>query len=173
MEFINGYPESMRESIKNVEKTRQSRLGTKFTPLTLDERHALLSKFHPDYHAKGKRSLGLGANKGEVIINEVADLLEANPLISEKDVDLSKIDYDVDVLILGGGGAGTVAALWAFNSGIKEDKMLITTKLRHGDSNSMMAQGGIQAADRPKDDPAQHYLDTYGGGHFANKPEHN
>lgn len=171
MDFINGYPESMRESIKKVEKTRQSRLVTKFTPLTLEERHTLLSKFHPDYHAKGKRSVGLGANKGEVIINEVADLLEASPLITENDVDLSKIDYDVDVLILGGGGAGTVAALWAFNSGIKEDRMLITTKLRHGDSNSMMAQGGIQAADRPQDDPTHHYLDTYGGGHFANKPE--
>ncbi len=171
MEFINGYPESMRESIKKVEQTRQSRLDTKFTPLTLDERHTLLSKFHPDYNTKGKRSVGVGVNKGEIIINEVADMLEANPLISKKDIDLSKIDYDVDVSILGGGGAGTVAALWASNKGVNTDKILITTKLRHGDSNSMMAQGGIQAADRREDKPTHHFLDTYGGGHFANKPE--
>jgi len=31
----------------------------------------------------------------------------------------------------------------------------------------MMAEGGIQAADKPNDSPAQHFLDAYGGGHFA------
>ena len=30
-----------------------------------------------------------------------------------------------------------------------------------------MTEGGIQAADKPNDSPAQHYLDAYGGGHFA------
>ena len=28
-------------------------------------------------------------------------------------------------------------------------------------------EGGIQAADKPNDSPAQHFLDAYGGGHFA------
>jgi succinate dehydrogenase / fumarate reductase flavoprotein subunit len=74
-------------------------------------------------------------------------------------------------LIIGGGGAGTVAALFAYESGVPRDKILIVTKLRHGDANSMMAQGGIQAADRSEDSPALHYLDIYGGGHFTNKPE--
>ena len=41
------------------------------------------------------------------------------------------------------------------------------TKLRMGDANTMMAEGGIQAADKPNDSPAQHFLDAYGGGHFA------
>ena len=86
-------------------------------------------------------------------------------------MDLSKIDYDVDILIVGGGGAGTVASLFAYENGVQKDKILIVTKLRHGDANSMMAQGGIQAADRPEDSPALHYLDIYGGGHFENKPE--
>jgi succinate dehydrogenase / fumarate reductase flavoprotein subunit len=45
------------------------------------------------------------------------------------------------------------------------------TKLRFGDANTMMAQGGIQAADRPEDSPAIHYLDVIGGGHFTNVPE--
>jgi succinate dehydrogenase/fumarate reductase flavoprotein subunit len=36
----------------------------------------------------------------------------------------------------------------------------------------MMAEGGIQAVSRPgKDSPYYHYLDTLGGGHFANVPE--
>jgi succinate dehydrogenase/fumarate reductase flavoprotein subunit len=45
------------------------------------------------------------------------------------------------------------------------------TKLRFGDANTMMAQGGIQAADRPEDSPAIHYLDVIGGGHFDNLPD--
>ena len=36
-----------------------------------------------------------------------------------------------------------------------------------GDANTMMAEGGIQAADKPNDSPAQHFLDAFGGGHFA------
>jgi succinate dehydrogenase/fumarate reductase flavoprotein subunit len=36
----------------------------------------------------------------------------------------------------------------------------------------MMAEGGIQAVSQPgKDSPYYHYLDTLGGGHFANVPE--
>lgn len=171
MEIINGYPDYMRESINEVVKTRQARLKKTFTPMTMDERKQVLDKFHPDYKAEGKRSLAIGPNKGKVTLSEVADLLEAHPIISPKDINLSQIDYDVDVLIIGGGGAGTVAALWASNNGTPVDKILIVTKLRHGDSNSMMAQGGIQAADRPQDSPVKHYLDTYGGGHFSNKPE--
>ncbi len=35
----------------------------------------------------------------------------------------------------------------------------------------MMAEGGIQAADKPNDSPAIHFLDAFGGGHFAAKRE--
>ena len=35
----------------------------------------------------------------------------------------------------------------------------------------MMAEGGIQAADKENDSPVQHYLDAFGGGHFAARPE--
>ena len=48
---------------------------------------------------------------------------------------------------------------------------MIVTKLRIGDANTMMAEGGIQAADKENDSPVQHYLDCFGGGHFAAKPE--
>ncbi|HCY52269.1 MAG TPA: succinate dehydrogenase/fumarate reductase flavoprotein subunit, partial [Clostridiales bacterium] len=84
------------------------------------------------------------------------------------DVDLNKVDYDVDVLIIGGGGAGASAAIEADNNGAKA---MIVTKLRAGDANTMMAEGGIQAADKPNDSPAIHYVDAFGGGHFAAKPE--
>ena len=64
----------------------------------------------------------------------------------------------------GGGGAGASAAIEAHQSGAK---VMVVTKLRMGDANTKMAEGGIQAADKPGDSPAQHFLDAYGGGHFA------
>ena len=83
-------------------------------------------------------------------------------------MDLSKIDYDVDVLVIGGGGAGASAAIEAHEAGAD---VMIVTKLRIGDANTMMAEGGIQAADKENDSPVQHYLDAFGGGHFAARPE--
>jgi succinate dehydrogenase/fumarate reductase flavoprotein subunit len=170
MEIINGYPDYMRESIETVEKTRPQRLKATFEQMTLEEREEILNEYHPDYKPEAKREISFGPSKGQRVPQEVADLIEAHPLVGPDDIDLSQIDYDTDILIIGGGGGGTVAALWAHYSGIAVDRILICTKLRHGDSNSMMAQGGIQAADRPEDSPMRHYLDVIGGGHFTNKP---
>ena len=60
-------------------------------------------------------------------------------------VTLAEPDYDTDVLIIGGGGAGCAAAIEAHNNGAK---VTVVTKLRMGDANTMMAEGGIQAADK-------------------------
>ncbi|MEE1284147.1 MAG: FAD-binding protein, partial [Acutalibacteraceae bacterium] len=49
--------------------------------------------------------------------------------------------------------------------------VMIVTKLRIGDANTMMAEGGIQAADKENDSPAIHFVDAFGGGHFAAKRE--
>ena len=95
-------------------------------------------------------------------------MLEAHSRISAADVDLSDIRYDVDVLIIGGGGAGASAAIEADNAGAKA---MIVTKLRIGDANTMMAEGGIQAADKENDSPAIHFVDAFGGGHYAAKRE--
>lgn len=171
MKMIDGYPDYMMESIKMVERTRKARIGTNLPLMSLEEREIVLNKFHPDFKSHEKRPLQIGPNAGDRMPLEIIRLLEAPPLLNPDEVDLSHIDYDVDVLIIGGGGAGTVASLWANMSGVPADRILITTKLRHGDSNSMMAQGGIQAADKGSDDPLIHYLDVIGGGHFANKPD--
>lgn len=171
MEIIRGYPDYMRESIEKVEKTRPNRLKATFESMTLEEREEILNEYHPDYKPEAKREISFGPSKGQKVPLEVADLIEAHPLVNPDDVDLSHIDYDIDILIIGGGGGGTVAALWAYYSGVPVENILIVTKLRHGDSNSMMAQGGIQAADRKVDSPPRHYLDAIGGGHFTNKPE--
>jgi len=159
------------ESIERVEEKRERNMKEPVKPMSLKDREEILSKYHPDYMEGTRRKVRVGVDKGKLMYNGIVDLLEAKPVVDPKDIDLGKIDYDVDILIIGGGGAGTVAALFAYESGVPRDRILIVTKLRHGDANSMMAQGGIQAADRPEDSPVLHYLDIYGGGHFTNKPE--
>jgi len=171
LKFIRGYPEYMYESIRLVNKTRPKRKGKLLPQMTPKEREEILNLCHPDYVPGGKREIKIGQNKGEIAPNELVDLLEAYPLIESKDIDLARIDWTVDILIIGGGLAGTSAALLANDNGIPADKILLTNKLRHGDANSMMAQGGTQAADRPNDSPVLHYIDVMGGGHFTNKPD--
>jgi len=169
--MIDGYPAYMRESIKKVAATRPSRIGKLAKAMTMEERKEVLSMCHPDYAAGSKTKLKIGPNEGDMAPYEVADLLEAYPLISKNDIDLEKIDYEPDLLIIGGGLAGISAALLANDNGIPAEKILLVNKLRLGDSNSVMAQGGTQAADRPNDSPVTHFLDAMGGGHFTNKPD--
>jgi len=162
------YPTYTEESIRKVEATRGRRLKETFPRLSEEEKPPLLEHFHPDYKAGNMRQLLLGANKGSQTPDEVADLLEGNSRLSPDKVNLDRIDYDVDVLVIGGGGAGASAALLARENGAN---VLLATKLRLGDANTVGAQAGTQAADRPNDSPAIHYLDTVGGGHFDNIPE--
>ena len=170
LKFIEGYPEYMYKLLQIVHETRSARMREKPRPMTLEEREEVL-RIHPDYAPGGKREIKIGPNKGDIAPNEVVDLLEAYPVIEPEEIDLSKVDFTPDILILGGGLAGTAAAIWANDMGIPAENILLATKLRHGDSNSIMAQGGTQAADRPGDSPIIHFIDTMGGGHFANKPE--
>jgi succinate dehydrogenase/fumarate reductase flavoprotein subunit len=170
-DYTSGYPDYMRESLKNVAATRSGRIGKHFRSMTADEKQQILKDYHPDWKMDQKRELKLGSSKGQLMPHEVVNIIEAHSIISPKDIDLNKIDYDVEILIIGAGGAGLSSALLANENGIEPDKILMVTKLRLGDANSKMSQGGIQAADAPEDSPTHHYLDIIGGGHYANKPE--
>ena len=139
------YTEEMLESIKKVEASRASRIGKELRRMDADEKDNLLKEFHPDYKESGFATLEMGPNKGEKAPAELAELLQANSRVLGKDIDLTHPDYDVDVLVIGGGGAGASAAIEAHNGGAN---VMIVTKLRIGDANTMMAEGGIQAADR-------------------------
>ena len=168
------YTEELKNLIKVVEKTRPQRLarkkrGEEFPLMSLDEAEAILKKYHPDYKEEGRHELKVGPSKGYQIAQEFADLLEAWSRINPDKIDLSRVDIETDVLIIGGGGAGTAAALLAEQNGAR---VIVATKLRHGDANTMMAEGGIQAATKiEKDSACMHYLDTMGAGHFKNEPE--
>ena len=168
------YPEYMRDSLKLVEETRSKRLDLErsgkpvFKPMSAEEREDVLNRFHPDYKKESRRVVHIGPNQGEELTTEVVDILESHSRIKPELFDLTKPDYETDILIIGGGGAGCAAAIIAMQNGAKS---IISTKLRIGDANSMMSQGGMQAAVTPQDSPPRHYLDALGGGHFDNKPD--
>ena len=167
------YTAELKKLIKVVEKTRPARVekkkkGEEFPAMSLKEREEIL-KYHPDFKQDGRSEIKVGPSKGYSIANEIVDMIHANSRVEAGKIDLANPDFETDVLIIGGGGAGTAAALMARKKGVK---VLIATKLRHGDANTMMAEGGIQASTKAeKDSPYYHYLDAIGGGHFKNDPE--
>ncbi|NOQ43328.1 MAG: FAD-binding protein [Dehalococcoidia bacterium] len=161
------YPPEMQESVDNVIATRERRLEESYPVLSAEEKATLLQGFHPDSIAGGMRELQIGPNKGERTPNELADLLEGNSRIDPDIIDLDTVDYDVDVLVIGGGGGGAAAALLAQEN---DASVMLVTKLRLGDANTVGAEGGTQAATKPQDSPAIHYLDAMGGGGFTNIP---
>ena len=136
------YPESLTDLIGLVDATRDKRLAEKIGMLSDKKKIELLQRCHPDYKDSAFRNLRVGVNKEDRVTHEFADLLE-----SYSDLDYSKIDlqpeHTTDVLVLGGGGAGVTAALFAESMGAK---VLLATKLRLGNSNTIMALGGMQSS---------------------------
>lgn len=123
----------------------------------------LLRGFHPDHRPRGMERLAIGASAGSACPAELATLLQSDALI--EDIDLAGAPIlDADVLVLGGGGAGCVAALSAARAGAR---VLVATKLRLGDGNTVMAEGGIQAAIGAEDSLQRHFEDTLRTGHFT------
>ncbi len=162
------YSEKFTESLKAVEAAREQNISLEPARMTAQQKEDLLKAYHPDYKQDEFEELKIGPNKGQKVPCELAATLQAHSRIKAEDIDLTNPDYDVDVLIIGGGGAGASAAIEANEAGAD---VMIVTKLRIGDANTMMAEGGIQAADKENDSPAIHFVDALGGGHFAAKKE--
>ena len=160
------YSEIFEKSLAAVEAAREKNIALEPARMTAQQKEDLLAAYHPDYKKEEFSELLVGANKGEKVPHELAQMLQAHSRITADSVDLTKPDYDVDVLVIGGGGAGSSAAIVAHEAGAN---VMIVTKLRIGDANTMMAEGGIQAADKANDSPAIHFVDAFGGGHFAAK----
>src|SRR4029078_12222449 len=146
-----------------VHKTRDARRKQTLEKFSPADRDQLIHKYHPDYRASAYRPIRFGPNKGDRTVSELATLLEGDSPIQD-DMDLSPA-YTTDVLVIGGGGAGCAAALHAHGAG---SKVMLATKLRLGDSNSVMAQGGMQISVAPGDSPVTHFVDTLKGGHMQN-----
>ncbi len=162
------YSKEFQNSIKLVEEARAKNIALEPERMTAQQKEELLAQYHPDYKKDQFRELKIGSNKGDMVPIELSEILQAHSRITASDVDLENPDYECDVLIIGGGGAGASAAIEANEAGAD---VLLVTKLRMGDANTMMAEGGIQAADKPNDSPAIHFVDAFGGGHYAAKRE--
>lgn len=162
------YPIEMQESVRKVEVSRSSRIGETFSRLSFSEKAKLLETYHPDFRMTGKKEIPIGPNKGDTAPKEFVALLGSPSQLDPETIDLEKVDYRADVLVIGAGGAGVTTALFAKENGAE---VLLATKLRLGDSNTIMAEGGIGAATSPEDSPVIHYIDTIVGGRGKNIPE--
>ena len=162
------YSEQFKESLARVEAAREKNIALEPVRMTAEQKETVLASFHPDYKVDEFAVLQIGPNKGDKVPKELAEILQAHSRITPDSVCLDAPDYETDVLIIGGGGAGASAAIEAHEAGAD---VMVVTKLRMGDANTMMAEGGIQAADKPNDSPAIHFVDAFGGGHFAAKRE--
>lgn len=168
------YTPELKNLIKIVEKTRPERVvrkmrGEEFQGIPVDQRQDILKRYHPDFIEGTRKKIGVGPSKGYGISNEYVDILETKSRVDPDKIDLNDVTMETDVLVIGGGGAGNSAAILARESGAK---VVLATKLRNGDANTMMAEGGIQGSSKTwKDSPYYHFLDVMGGGHFVNDPE--
>src|SRR5256885_3338175 len=151
---------ALQQIVHRTRDARRKQTLHKFSPADCDQ---LIHKFHPDFRERAYRPIRFGPNEGDKTVVELATLLEGDSSIADG-FDLTP-DYTTDVLVVGGGGAGCAAALHAHAAGAK---VIMATKLRLGDSNSVMAQGGMQISVAPEDSPVTHFVDTLKGGHMQN-----
>jgi len=153
----------IHELQKIVHKTRDVRRTQTLPKYSPAERDTLIKKYHSAHRESAERPVKCGPNAGDRTVRELAALLEGESPVPA-DLDLTP-NYTTDVLVVGGSGAGCAADLHAHANGAK---VTLATKLRLGDSNTVMAQGGIQVAVTADDSPVQHFLDTLKGGHMKN-----
>ena len=104
--------EIIAKSAALVAQKREYNASLEPKRLTAEEKDDVLKKFHPDHIESQFKEIVIGPNKGEKAPLELVDLLQGKPkLLSEnfsgcilKDtVDLSKPDYETDVVIICGG----------------------------------------------------------------------
>ena len=152
-----------KTSLDKVEQTRAERRDQSAPAISDDEAQNLIKEYHPDY-VGNERKIHVGPNAdADAFPMELADLLESDSPVPKNFQ--PNVDIETDVLIIGGGGAGVTAALGLADSGIQ---VHLATKLRLGDANTVMAEGGIQAALGPSDSTRRHFADSYVGGHGRN-----
>lgn len=164
---MTGSPtEHLREALEALADGVATRAEQDLPLLDTDGRERLLAAHHPDSSKAANTPIRFGSNAGEPAPRELAALLAAPSHLQPQPGVPIQIDDEVDVLVIGGGGAGTVAALSAHAQGAS---VLLATKLRLGDSNTCMANG-ISAAIGQHDSPSLHFLDTLAAGRFTGIP---
>ena len=95
------YSKEFRESLNAVEAAREANIALEPARMTAEEKEKLLKQYHPDYKTSEFAVLKVGANSGEEVPHELCEMLQAHSRINPCEIDLGKIDYDVDVLVIG------------------------------------------------------------------------
>ena len=159
------YTKEMMASVARVEALREKKnLHREQKRMDADEINQLLRDFHPDGLRFGMDTITVGPNRGEIAPKNWCGLLHAKGRVPREKIDLSHADFITDVLIIGGGGAGAAAAIEASRLGAK---VLLVTKLRLGDSNTIMAERRHSSGGQGGgDSPILHYLDVMGWRSF-------
>lgn len=81
-------------------------------------------------------------------------------------------EQETDILIVGAGGAGLFAALYADDNTPDDVEITVVVKKLAGKSGcTRMVQGGYNAVLNPDDSVELHYYDTIKGGKFINDQE--
>ncbi len=129
----------------------------------INDHQQLLHDYHPDYAAESRVTLTIGVNRNDPCHPQLAALLQSDSLSDDQLLEGAS-HIETDVLVIGSGGAGCAAALIAAENNAQ---VLIASKTRLGDSNTVMAEGGIQASINPNDTPQAHFEETLQAGHHA------
>lgn len=76
-----------------------------------------------------------------------------------------------DILIIGMGAAGQLAALYAYDTNPDLDIIIVTKALKGKGGCSRMVQGGFNVVLNPADSHEKHLMDTLKGGQYINDQE--
>ncbi|MEN9978811.1 MAG: FAD-binding protein, partial [candidate division WOR-3 bacterium] len=114
-----SYPSPLQELVQRVNQTREQRLKQNFPRLSAEEKQALLEQFHPDYRTDTFTTIQVGPNAGDRTPRELASLIEGESPLTNAALNLDHFDYETDVLVIGGGGAGCAAAITADDHGAR------------------------------------------------------
>jgi len=155
------------QMLLDLQESRVKRMEQKLPIVSAEEKQERLQKYHPDYIDSLFSPLDSGVSKGTKVVSEFADLVRSRSIADKAQIDQSA-SFETDVLVVGGGGAGITAAIFAYDSGAE---VTLVTKLRLGDSNTIMAQGGLQVSIGRDDSPPRHFQDSMKGGGNINDPE--
>src|SRR5256712_10193904 len=98
--------QALQELVHKTRDTRRKQTLPKYSPA---ERDTLIKKYHPDHRENAYRPIKFGPNADDKTRRELATLLEGDSPVSAE-LDLTPT-YSTDLLVVGGGGAGSPAAL--------------------------------------------------------------
>ena len=76
------YSEQFKASLALVEAAREKNIALEPTRMTAEQKETVLASFHPDYKVDEFTTLSIGANKGDKVPKELAEILQAHSRIN-------------------------------------------------------------------------------------------